>query len=196
AEGQSAPFPPSPLTRFGQPCRCRVHASRGSSLVALSGYTAKAGPGPAAEATAETVAPTRTLDGFGVLGPPPSTAKPLHADYSERATAEHPPGLYGPPEGPLAVNAVAPSDKITALDTLALRRRHATYQTAEPRDIRGMLLAAALALFLVDALVVALLGGGLARLWRRRRTIAAASVLAFAFAALGVQPTPTRAADD
>jgi hypothetical protein len=165
-------------------------------LVDLSGYTAKAGPGPASEATADTVAPTRTLDGFGVLGPPPSTAKPLRADYSERATAEHPPGLYGPPEGPLAVNAVAASEKIAALDTSALRARHATYQNAEPRDIRGMMLAAALALFLLDALVVALLGGGLSRLWRRRRTVATASVLAFAFAALSVQPTPSRAAED
>ncbi len=165
-------------------------------LVDLSGYTAKAGPGPTAEATADTVAPTRTLDGFGVLGPPPSSAKPLRVDYSERATAEHPPGLYGPPEGPLAVNAVAASEKIAALDTSALRARHATYQTAEPRDIRGMMLAAALALFLLDALVVALLGGGLSRLWRRRRAVAAASVLALAFAALSVGPTPTRAADD
>jgi hypothetical protein len=165
-------------------------------LVDLSGYTTKAGPGPAAEATAETVAPTRTLDGFGVLGPPPSTAKPLRADYSERATAEHPPGLYGPADGPLAVNAVAASEKIAALDTSALRARHATYQNAEPRDIRGMMLAAALALFLLDAVVVALLGGGLSRLWRRRRTVAAASLLALVFAALTVQSRPSKADDD
>ena len=165
-------------------------------LVDLSGYTAKAGPGPAAEAATETVAPTRTLDGFGALGPPPSTAKPLRADYSERATPEHPPGLYGPAEGPLAVNAVAASEKIAALDTSALRARHATYQNAEPQDIRGLLLAAALALFLIDALVVALLGGGLSRFWRRRRAIAAASVLAAALVAVSTNVTPTRAADD
>ena len=165
-------------------------------LVDLSGYTAKAGPGPAAEATAETVAPTRTLDGFGALGPPPSTAKPIRADYSERATAEHPPGLYGPAEGPLAVNALAASEKIATLDTSALRARHATYQNAEPQDVRGMLLAAALALFLLDALVVALLGGGLSWLWRRRRAVAAASVLVFAAIAVSTPVTPTRAADD
>jgi Domain of unknown function (DUF4159)/Aerotolerance regulator N-terminal len=165
-------------------------------LVDLSGYTAKAGPGPAAEATTETVAPTRTLDGFGTLGPPPSTAKPIRADYSERATAEHPPGLYGPAEGPLAVNTLAASETITALDTSALRARHATYQNAEPRDIRGILLAAALALFLIDALVVALLGGGLSRLWRRRRVVAAASILAFAAIAVSSPVTPTRAAED
>ena len=165
-------------------------------LVDLSGYTAKAGPGPAAEAATETVAPTRTLDGFGALGPPPSTARPLRADYSERATPEHPPGLYGPAEGPLAVNAVAAAEKITALDTSALRARHATYQNAEPQDIRGLLLAAALALFLIDALVVALLGGGLSRFWRRRRAIAAASVLAAALVAVSTNVTPTRAADD
>ena len=165
-------------------------------IVDLSGYTAKAGAGPAAEATAETVAPTRTLDGFGLLGPPPSAAKPVRADYSERATAEHPPGLYGPAEGPLAVNALAASETIAALDTSALRAQHATYQNAEPRDIRGMLLAAALTLFLIDALVVAVLGGGLSRLWRRRGAVAAASVLAFAVVVTNTPITPTRAADD
>ena len=39
-----------------------------------------------------------------------------------------------------------------------LRAQHATYTNAEPRDLRGILLSSSLALFLIDAIVVAMLG--------------------------------------
>ena len=55
-------------------------------IVDISGYTSNPGEGVAGEATVETVAPLRTLDGFGAFGPPPSTAKPLRADFRDRAT--------------------------------------------------------------------------------------------------------------
>ena len=100
------------------------------------------------------------LDGFGAFGPPPSTAKPMPADFRDRGTLDHPPGFYGPAEGPLAVNTLAAADRIAALDTSACSARRASYTNAEPRDLRGMLLSAALALFLIDAIIVALLGGG------------------------------------
>ncbi len=147
-------------------------------IVDISGYTQTAGAGPAGEATTETVAPTRILDGFGAFGPPPSTAKPLKADYRDRATLDHPPGFYGPPDGPLAVNTLAAADRIAALDTSSLRARHAAYRSAEPRDLRGWLLSGALGLFLLDALVVAFLGAGIAGLLRRRRAVTAAAVAA------------------
>ena len=162
-------------------------------VVDMSGYTAKPGPGVATEATAETLAPLRMLDGFGAFGPPPATAKPLTADYRDRATPDHPPGFYGPAEGPLAVNTLANADRIAALNTAGLRARHATYTNAEPRDLRGWLLSTALALFLVDAIIVALLGGGLAALLRRR---AAPAMILLGFVLAGVavlSPTPSRA---
>ena len=164
-------------------------------LVDLSGYTAKVGAGPAAEAAAETVAPLRTLDGFGAFGPPPSAAKPLRADSNERATAEHPPGFYGPADSPLAVNTLAASDRIAPLDTSSLRARHATYQASEPRDVRGLLLSMALALFLIDALIVAVMGGGLTRLWHRRAA-AAGLIIAVAAATIAALPAPTHAQED
>ena len=46
----------------------------------------------------EAVAPTRVLDGFGGFVAPPSTARPVPADFVGSATADHPPGFYGPPE--------------------------------------------------------------------------------------------------
>ncbi|KJC58606.1 LytTR family transcriptional regulator [Bradyrhizobium sp. LTSPM299] len=159
-------------------------------LVDMSGYTSKPGPGVASDPTAETVAPLRTLDGFGAFGPPPSTAKPMPADYRDRGTSDHPPGLYGSAESPIAVNTLASADRIAPLDTSGLRARHASYTNTEPRDLRGILLSSALALFLIDAIVVAMLGAGLAALLRRR---AAPAVLALAFMLAAIAPSPTRA---
>ncbi|MEN3350907.1 MAG: hypothetical protein V7632_4542, partial [Bradyrhizobium sp.] len=163
-------------------------------LVDMSGYTSNPGAGVASAATTvDTVAPLRTLDGFGAFGPPPSAAKPMPADYRDRATPDHPPGFYGPAEGPIAVNTLAPADRIAALDTSSLRARHASYTNAEPRDLRGILLSSSLALFLIDAIIVALLGGGIAALLRRR-TVPAALAVALALSSSTAIPTPSPAA--
>ena len=162
-------------------------------IVDMSGFTSTPGAGVASEGAPEMVAPLRTLDGFGAFGPPPSTAKPMPADYRDRATAEHPPGLYGPAEGPIAVNTLAAADRLAALDTASLRAQRATYTNAEPRDLRGTLLASSLALFLIDAVIVALLGAGLVALLRRWRAAPASLLVALAFALATVAPRPLHA---
>ncbi|HWX05025.1 MAG TPA: DUF4159 domain-containing protein [Bradyrhizobium sp.] len=162
-------------------------------IVDMSGYTSNPGAGAASEATAETVAPLHILDGFGSFGPPPSTAKPLAADYRDRATLDHPPGFYGPADGPLAVNALAAADRIAPLDTASLRARHASYSNAEPRDLRGILLSSSLALFLIDAIIVAMLGAGIAALIRRR---AAPAVLAIGLILAALAAPSLSRADD
>ncbi|MBI5261596.1 MAG: DUF4159 domain-containing protein [Bradyrhizobium sp.] len=160
-------------------------------IVDMSGYTSTPGAGVAGQTRAETVAPLHTLDGFGAFGPPPATAKPVSADYRDRATPDHPPGFYGPADGPLAVNTLASADRIAPLNTASLNARRASYTNAEPRDLRGILLSSSLALFLIDAVIVALLGGGLAVLLRRR---AAPAVLAFGLLiASQLAPWPARA---
>ena len=164
-------------------------------IVDFSGYTSAPGAGVASEASAETVAPLRTLDGFGAFGPPPSTAKPLPVDFQDRATSDHPPGFYGPADGPVAVNTLAAADRIAPLETSALRARHASYTNAEPQDLRGILLSSSLVLFLIDAIVVALLGAGIAALLRRRAATAALAV-ALLLSALLAAPSPSRADDD
>src|SRR5436309_6327059 len=161
-------------------------------IVDISGYTANPGAGVAGEANTETVAPLRTLDGFGAFGPPPSSAKPLPADFRDRATIDHPPGLYGPADGPLAVNALAAADRIAPLDLSALRARRASYTNTEPRDLRGILLSSSLGLFLIDAIIVALLGGGIAALLRRRAMPAALAIVLGLLAAMAA-PSPSRA---
>src|ERR1700722_12713794 len=165
-------------------------------IVDMSGYTSNPGAGVATEAGNETVAPLRILDGFGAFGPPPSTAKPMSADFRDRANIDHPPGFYGPADGPLAVNALAAADRIAPLDTASLHARHASYTNSEPRDLRGILLSSSLALFLIDAVIVALLGGGIAALLRRR---AAPAALLLALLLPISVPSPTKAdgaADD
>ena len=121
----------------------------------------------------EMVAPSRILDGFGVFGPPPPTARPVPTGFIGRGTADHPPGFYGPPEGLLAVNTLAPGDRLAPLDVSALNARQEAYRMSEPQDLRGPILLAALTLLAIDGLVVFWLAGGFARVFRRRPGTAA-----------------------
>lgn len=160
-------------------------------IVDASGYTANTGRIDT-DSRVETAAPLRTLDGFGVFTPPPATVKPLPVNDRGRGTIEHPPGFYGPADGPIAVNTLAATDRIVLLDTSNLTARRASFTNAEPHDLRGILLSSALALFLADAVIVALLGGGLAMLLRRRAAQAALAV-ALALTAIAITPSPSRA---
>ena len=145
-------------------------------IVALAGSNVNA-ERLEAQAARETVPANRVLDGFGAFTPPPSTARPVAAGYSFRATADHPPGFYGPPEGLLAVNTLIPTDRLTPLDYAPLSARLEAYRLGEPKDLRGPLFMTALALLVIDALVVFWLAGGLYRLMPRRRAMASALAL-------------------
>ncbi len=125
----------------------------------------------------EVVPPSRVLDGFGSFEAPPATARPVPAGFTGRATAEHPPGFYGPPEGLLAVNTLAPADRLSPLDFAPLKASREVYRRVEPQDLRGPIFLAALALLVLDALVVFWLAGGLRRLAPRRRAPASAAVV-------------------
>jgi hypothetical protein len=144
-------------------------------IVSLAGsVTAADGNAASGRAAREVLPPTRVLDGFGIFGPPPPTARPVPASFGGRATFDHPPGFYGPPEGLLAVNALAPADRLAPLDVSALNARREAYRMSEPEDLRGPILLAALALLALDALVIFLLSGGMRQLLRRRRAVATA----------------------
>jgi hypothetical protein len=148
-------------------------------IVALAGTNAVT---PTAEAKRkdvhEAVAPSRVLDGFGSFVAPPSTARPVPTDFSGSATADHPPGFYGPPESVLAVNTLSATDQLAPLDFAALAQAsHEIYRKSEPQDLRGPILLAALGLLLLDTLLVLYLGGGIARLLPRIARATAASLL-------------------
>jgi hypothetical protein len=139
-------------------------------LVALAGATVTADGNNAA---AQAVPPTRVLDGFGAFTTPPPTARPIPSNYTGRGSLDHPPGFYGPPEGLVAVNTLAPADRPAPLDISTLNARLDVYRHGEPLDLRGPIFLTALALLVLDALVVVTLSGGLSALRPRRRAAAA-----------------------
>jgi len=158
-------------------------------IVSFAGSIAAAeGNGASAKAAREVLPPTRVLDGFGIFGPPPTTARPVPTNFATRATLDHPPGFYGPPEGLLAVNALAGTDRLAPLDVSALNARKEAYRMSEPEDLRGPILLAALALLALDALVVFMLAGGIGQMLRRRGPAAAAIVLLILGVALVASP--------
>jgi Domain of unknown function (DUF4159)/Aerotolerance regulator N-terminal len=164
-------------------------------IVALSGTTSVSDAANAqTKSVHEFLPPSHILDGFGNFIAPPPAARPVPTDFAGSATAEHPPGFYGPPESLFAVNTLAPTDRLAPLDFTPLANaRHEIYRTSEPLDLRGPILLAALILFLLDSAVVLLLGGGIQRLLPRfSRATAGAAIL---FATLALTSPHARAED-
>jgi hypothetical protein len=148
-------------------------------IVALAGAPSpdKDGAPTAAAATtaAASLAPARTLDGFGALGAPPVTAMPIAADFSGVADAAHPPGFYGSGDALTAVNALDPSQELTAANYGPLTVQTGALAVAAPLDLRPWLLGAAFLGLLADAVASLWLGGGFGL--RRAATIAAALLI-------------------
>src|SRR6516225_5771455 len=138
-------------------------------IVSLAGTTAVSdAAGAQAKSAHDLAPPSRVLDGFGHFIAPPASARPVPADFAGSATADYPPGFYGPPENLFAVNTLAATDRLAPLDFSPLTNaRHEIYRTSEPQDLRGPVLIAALLLFLLDGAVVLFLGGGIQRLLPR-----------------------------
>jgi hypothetical protein len=160
-------------------------------IVAQAGSVAtpEGGASGGHEAQQGAVPPSRVLDGFGVFVPPPPSARPVPAGFTGRATPEHPPGFYGPPEGLLAVNTLAPADQLAPLNISGLNASLEEFRLGEPRDLRGPVLLAALTLLSLDALVVFWLAGGLKQMMRPRRA-AAAAIAALAIAGSAMLAAP------
>jgi hypothetical protein len=142
----------------------------------------------------EVVPPSHILDGFGVFVPPPPSARPVPAGFAGRATPDHPPGFYGPPEGLLAVNTLAPADQLAPLNFSGLNAREEEYRASEPQDLRGPVLLAAAVLLGIDALVVFWLAGGLRQITRQRRRVAA-MLAAFALFGAALVHAPSARAE-
>lgn len=141
--------------------------------------------GPAREeAQAEArLAPLRALDGFGRFErPKPDAAGILAREAPLGAAPGRPPGFYGAPEAPVAVNAVAANFSFEPLDAPAARI--APYADAPPVRLAPPLFIAALALLLADALATLLLSGRL----RFAAAAVAAAVLAIPAPDAAAQP--------
>ncbi len=147
-------------------------------IVAQAGAAPPRGPGAVdnAPGSAQTLAPFRTLNGFGVIGAPPITAMPATADFAGPSDASHPPGLYGDADSAIAVNATSPDLSLRLADYGALSVAAGGLEIVPPLDLRPWLLGLALAGFLLDGLIQLLSNGGLRRM-RRGAGIAAALAL-------------------
>jgi hypothetical protein len=131
--------------------------------------------------------PLRTLDAFGVSGPPPASAKPIAVSAMARAvpSRDHPPGVYGRDEAFRALNTVRAGDVFEPLAADALGGAAvAGYAPREEIALKPWLIAAALIALLVDTVIVLALGGAM-RLRRAAPRVAAA--LAFLIAGASVQ---------
>ena len=146
--------------------------------VALGGANQPAQAAGEAAREIPTVSPTRVLDGFGQFTAPGANARAVRRDHAERASEQHPPGFYGPPESAIAVNALVAGDKLRPLDLGPLAAAAQPLTLAETFDIRGPLLTVAILLLLLDTLASLWLGGHLQRLRPRRAAPAAIAILA------------------
>ena len=145
-------------------------------ITALSGQSGKDGAdaGDAAPVEAPALPPLRVLDGYGALGAPPVTAKPLPAGFSGAPDADHPPGFYGSGDARTALNALSPGAVLARADVSGLGLAQEPLQAAEPVDLRAYLIALACLGFIADAFASLWVGGGFSR-----RAAAAASLAAF-----------------
>ncbi len=127
---------------------------------------------------APSLQPRLTLDGFGALGLPPATARPIPAKVTVLADATHPPGLYGPQGSDVALNVLDKGARLRPMDIAAAGLRPEHFALKPPVDLRPFVLLAALLFFLVDALATLWLGGGLGRRQARPGVAAMAAFLA------------------
>jgi hypothetical protein len=126
-------------------------------------------------ATAAVLPPVETLDGFGRLGPPPTTARPLSGKEMAKATVspQHPPGFYGTADARHALNLSAGLSGLRPIGELPPGTVRGSFGASPERDLRPPLLIAAFLLALVDLLI----SYGLRGLLRRRPAQAAALAL-------------------
>ena len=108
--------------------------------------------------------PLRMISADGMVSAPPPTAKPITLTTNPVVTFSNPPGLYGTPDGAVAVNLLKAEDKLILAKApdLAIPVTKAVYQSDDPQSLKGMALLAALALLALDCVAVLWMTGAFA----------------------------------
>lgn len=118
------------------------------------------GPASAASDRDLRVTAYRVLDGFGALKQPPRDFAPATlAEIASGPAPGRPPGLYGAPDAPAALNAVSSDEAFNRLQSANLTR--VGYDVEPPVRIAPGLFLAALLLLLADTLVALKIAGKL-----------------------------------
>lgn len=166
--------------------------------------TVASGNAVAAAPPAAAFAPVQTLDGFGILRPPPPTAEAIPAAeiVKVKASLVHPPGYYGAQGSPRALNVLDSKSVLAPLPRPTGAARM-LYETQPSTPLAPALLTTALALLFADIIAVLALMGALGAIasWSRARTRTAAGalILAVSISVSALLPQPARAqtpADD
>lgn len=106
-------------------------------------------------------APYRLLDGFGRLGEPQNSARPVDVGALDElsVSAAAPPGFYGTQAVRAAVNLGPRIGDLTPIETLPDGVRTAGFEKQAERPLTPYLLLAALALLALDTVLTALIRG-------------------------------------
>ncbi len=154
------------------------------SLVRLS-------QGVAGQAGAYSLAPLSNLDGFGRLGAPAPTARPVPGDALAGTVPgpRNPPGYYGEPEARQALNLGAALSTLAPLQGLPNGMDFAAFNDARESDLLPWLLTAALILLLIE-LVASL---GMRGLLRATTVSAGGLMLAMVAMMMALPPAPSHA---
>ncbi|MEO0399962.1 MAG: DUF4159 domain-containing protein [Pseudomonadota bacterium] len=128
-----------------------------AALSAVAGETAQTDDGDTNGAPV--YAAIGLLDGFGALRPSSAAFRGVSlAEIDAGADATSPPGFYGAPSAPLAVNVVDNADAVQPFAVEGIAR--APYADVPPRRLGGYFFIAALLLFAGDALFSFRAAGG------------------------------------
>lgn len=150
-----------------------------------------------AEGKPASLAPYRMISADGRIVPPTPDARPLLASSAALpVTLENPPGLYGSDEGVLAHNLLSADSAFAPLvrPQVSAPVTEIRYAFDESRDLKGPLVAAALALMALDTLAVLWMGGMFSRR-RHARTAGTTAAVLLCLGALLSQPDLARADD-
>jgi len=130
----------------------------------------------ASDDAAAVLPPLQTLDGFGILKPPPPTAQPVSSAeiHDLVPSLDHPPGYYGAGGAPRAVNVLGPKSTLAPLPPLPAGTERLSYESEGAKPLKSWLLLAALALLFADIIAVILLQRGGWSIGRRAPAAAAA----------------------
>ena len=141
----------------------------------------KAATSETAAASPDAFAPVQTLDGFGILRPPPPTAEGIPAEKlaTVEASLVHPPGYYGAQGSPRALNVLGPKATLAPLPARPTGASRMLYESQPSTPLAPALLTGSLALIFADIIaVLALLGAlGWIASWLKPRARTAAGAL-------------------
>ncbi len=135
--------------------------------------------GVAGAEAARSLAPYKSLDGFGRLGAPAATALPLSATAIAETVAQprHPPGWYGTGDARRALNLGAGVDTAAALGKLPIAITREVFRDAREIDLKPWLLALAMLMILADTVIALALRGHLPLPMRGKAARASLAVL-------------------